>query len=266
MKKRICRLLALVCTLALTLTLLAPAFAQEDSGADAAPQAETSGVSGLEQFQLIPGSDCQWKIVDGVLTVKGTRMPDWELFSNEIPWYDYTQNITEISFEGITHIGQYAFGWCPQIKSVAIPSTVESIGEGAFSRCLEMTAFTVDEKNSSYCAVDGIIYSKDKTTLFLAPQGIEKEVVIPEGVTKIVKNAFLTCSRMSSVTLPASLETIDYGAFWGCSALQEISIPAKVTDLSNYQFASCDALKTVNIHAGIAKLDASAFSACNYLS
>jgi hypothetical protein len=39
---------------------------------------------------------------------------------------------------------------------------VTAIGDAAFSACLGLTAFTVESGNPSYCAVDGVLFNKEK--------------------------------------------------------------------------------------------------------
>ena len=50
----------------------------------------------------------------------------------------------EISLDGITQIRDYAFGRVNAITSVIIPSTVTSIGSGAFSGCTDLSEIYMD--------------------------------------------------------------------------------------------------------------------------
>jgi len=52
-----------------------------------------------------------------------------------------------------------------------------------------------------------------------------KEIIIPDGIIKIVSEAFMDCSSLTSITLPDSLQRIDFNAFVGCTALQKIILP-----------------------------------------
>ena len=58
----------------------------------------------------------------------------------------------------------------------------------------DVSFYEVDGDNQQFTAVDGILYSKDMTTLIRCPRYYEKtEVVIPEGVKNIDGYAFCGC-------------------------------------------------------------------------
>ena len=81
--------------------------------------------------------------------------------------------------EGITVIYGQSFANNPELESVQLPGTLETIGYAAFEYCSNL-----------------------------------KEIVIPEGVTYIEADAFWGCENLIKITLPESLEGIDdVGAF-----------------------------------------------------
>ena len=71
-------------------------------------------------------------------------------------------------------IADYAFWGCTSLKSVTIPNSVTSIGEGAFEDCKSLTSVT-----------------------------------IPNSVTSIGEDAFYGCSLLKSVTIPNSVTSIE---------------------------------------------------------
>ncbi len=91
-------------------------------------------------------------------------------------------NITEIVFpDSLTHIGNYTFSFCYNLKEINLPGNVKSIGVGAFA--------------------DG----KWKT-------GTHKKLVLPEGLEKIGSYAFSN-SYFDNVYMPASITQIGYAVF-----------------------------------------------------
>ena len=75
----------------------------------------------------------------GTLTISGKgEMPDYS--GDTPPWEKYRDDIKAVVIEkGVTHIGAQCFQFCTNLKSVTIPSSVESIGDAAFYRCEGIT-------------------------------------------------------------------------------------------------------------------------------
>ncbi len=85
---------------------------------------------------------------------------------------------------GVTSIGDGAFGFCTGLTSIAIGSGVTRIGDAVFERCTNLTAITVDTNNSFYSSVNGVLFDKGQTTLIRYP-GIGGIYTIPSSVTSI---------------------------------------------------------------------------------
>lgn len=78
-------------------------------------------------------------------------------------------------------------------------------------------------------------------------KGTAADVVIPEGVDIIARDAFKGCETMYSITLPETLIEIAAYSFYGCKNLQEVVIPAKVKRVQSSAFGRCDSLKSAYI-------------------
>lgn len=85
-------------------------------------------------------------------------------------------------------------------------------------------------------------------------------------VVEIGREAFLDCTKLTSVTIPTSVKTIGWYAFSGCSGLTSISIPDNVTTLDWFAFADCTGLTSATIGNGVTCIDAAAFSGCTKLT
>ena len=104
----------------------------------------------------------------------------------------------------ITRIDEGAFYMCWNLQSITIPASVETIGKGAFDGCLSLLSIDVASDNTTYCSIDGILFSKDRTTLIRYPNGKEGAYTIPEHVTDISSAAFMLCFQLTSITIPVS--------------------------------------------------------------
>ncbi|MBQ8731668.1 MAG: leucine-rich repeat domain-containing protein [Oscillospiraceae bacterium] len=81
----------------------------------------------------------------------------------------------------------------------------------------------VHKDNLGFKVVDGVLYTRDMTTLILYPQGKkDKTFRVPEGVVYIANGAFLNCWNLEKITLPASLEWVGQDAFLNCKKLETV--------------------------------------------
>ena len=92
-----------------------------------------------------------------------------------------------------------------------------------------------------------------------------KELVIPDGVSKIGYCAFLEYRNLTSIVLPNSIISIDGDAFRGCSNLKTVTIPNGVKQIGGWCFHSCIALEEIEIPKGITKISEKTFYKCRGL-
>ena len=165
--------------------------------------------------------------------------------------------------DGVIDIYPEAFYKCTSLRSVTIPRNVEYISGSAFSYCTSLSAFTVAADNPYFCAVDGILFSKDKTTLDRYPIGKPGSTyTVPDYVTYIDYAAFEGCRGLQSISLPDSVTEIGDCAFNECSSLQNITIPDSVTEIGYAVFSNCSGLLGVTIPDSVTKIGREAFSKC----
>lgn len=142
--------------------------------------------------------------------------------------------------DGITKIGTYAFRDCIRLTSVSIPSSVSSIGSSAFSGCSGIDSFFVADDNEAYKSVAGLLLTKDGETLMA---GVNGDVTIPYGVTRIRPNAFRNHIGLKSVTIPNSVANIGNDAFSDCSGLDRVYLSVEHLDLLNNFPASAEVIQ-----------------------
>lgn len=216
-------------------------------------------------------TDAANKLTPNTLTISGTgamydysttELPLWQNQSGADGYTIYSLVVEP----GITHIGNSAFESITQIKTVSLPDTITTIGDRAFWDCEGITgidipasvtsigknaltmsnnsqsgklkAINVAEDNANYCSVNGILYSKDMTTLIQAPSKYAETVI----------------------TVPNTVKIIAPRAFQSLKSVTEIIVPETVTEIGEYAFNNCKALKNITfLGAGSISIDDTAF-------
>jgi serine/threonine protein kinase len=136
------------------------------------------------------------------------------------------------------------------IKSYVIPSSVTSIGDSAFYRCISLSEIVIP---SSVASIGDWAFS---WCISLS------EIVIPSSVTSIGDSAFLCCASLSEIFIPSSVTSIGDWAFYGCYSLSEIFIPSSVTSIGDCAFCSCDSLSEIVIPSSVTSIGDGAFYDC----
>jgi len=128
---------------------------------------------------------------------------------------------------GVISIESYAFSDSIRLTSVNIPTSVASIGNGAF-RCINLRNIAVDNQNLTFSSEVGVLFNKSKTVLIQYPAGKQGiSYTVPDGVTSIGVGAFTECINLISITIPTSVTSIGDYAFSECENLQTIVISKK---------------------------------------
>ena len=167
--------------------------------------------------------------------------------------------------EGIKFIGAYAFAGT-RVTSITIPASVTSIGYSSYSRggwtsygkrafadMNDLQKIEVAKDNENYKSIDGILYSKDGTKLYVCPDKKEGVVTIPDTVENIDACAFMKCRKITKVIFPNTVKEIPERCFVGCHELKEIKIPNSVTNIvgmpseNKKMFYECNRLQNIDV-------------------
>lgn len=128
-------------------------------------------------------------------------------------WESDTLNLPE----SLKSIGEEVFCCCWDFTGdIRIPAAVEHISTGAFESC-GGNHFVVAEENQKYCSRNGLLLTKDGTTVLSCLSHREEPLTIPAGVTAIGSHAFSNCRlRNKMLVIPAAVTEIGEKAFF-CS-------------------------------------------------
>lgn len=119
-----------------------------------------------------------------------------------------------INKEGVKLTNWRSFYNCASIETISLSDGVTIYGNNAwyFSG---VTNIEVGPNHKEYVSEDGVIFSKDKTTLIACPPGKQGTYNVPSSVKKLGTDAF-ACSSLDKINIQSSLEEVGDGCFKNC--------------------------------------------------
>ena len=128
--------------------------------------------------------------------------------------------------ETVRAIADCALEGCASLTEIYIPATVRQIGSGAFVGCTSLTAFSVAPASTAYTAEDGVLLSRDKTSLICYPAAkAEESFLLRTEIQTVCAYAFDGILHLQTILYTGStaqFQSITVGA--GNSAMQALSV------------------------------------------
>ena len=173
-----------------------------------------------------------------------------------------------LSGKTVNEIYNYCFKDNTAITSVAIPSSVTSIGISAFYGCSKLTSITIP--NSVISIGSSAFYGCSGLT----------SITIPNSVTSIGSSAFSGCSGLTSITIPfvggSSSSNTYLGYIFGASSYSGNSsyVPSSLktvvvtngSSIPSYAFYDCSKLTSITIPSSVISIGSSAFQHCRSMT
>ena len=162
--------------------------------------------------------------------------------------------------ETVKKIDDYAFVASSGLESIYIPGGLESLGNCPFNQSTiksENITFGSGSKYRVDTEKKTIFTDNDKTLVTVLPDNTEDNYVIPEGVTKLQAESFIS-SVATTVTFPSTLDTIQAGAFYH-SKLTGLTIPGTIKTIELNAFKEAWSLNSVIIEEGVETIGNGAF-------
>lgn len=147
----------------------------------------------------------------------------------EITGYTGTERSLAIpeTIEGrpVTSLAPYLFsGWDgDSITHLSLPTTLVSLGDSLHGLD-SLEAITVAEGNPQFSSRDGLLFSRDQTTLFRCPQAWAGDYAVPETVRRIGARAFSLCWNLGRLTLPQGVTEVGESAFAYSPSLERLTV------------------------------------------
>lgn len=189
--------------------------------------------------------------------------------------------------DGLEKINDEAFYRCESLSSVYLPASVTTIGGSVWGGCKNLNDFYVHNNNPNYCAVEGVLFSKDKKELtyfpikrtgtYSVPVGTEiinpfafsgsdlEGIEIPESVTKIGRYAFQHLQNLTEITIPSSVTSIGDGILSLCTNLKSIVLQGNVSAIPDNMCRWSSLLSNIELPNNITSIGSDAFFGCSNL-
>ena len=136
----------------------------------------------------------------------------------------------EIDGKTVTSIGERAFRYKVNLRSVELPDSITRLGKSAFESCIVLNSIN-----------------------------------LPEGITRIERAVFEDCDKLTGIKLPSGLASIGEWAFSRCG-LTSIELPSGVTSIEKYAFEACTGLTSIKLSSSLTSIGNGVFLECKSLT
>lgn len=265
---------ALAASLLICMTSAAPAFssfAENESATEESAVSEISD-SNEESEEKVSGDFTYTIDSDGNAHITNCASGEKEIV---IPENLDGAKVTEIDAKAFRAVHP---------EKITIPASVEYISaDNPFAPCMSVKEIVVDDKNENYCAVDGVLYSKDMKKLlfypnkksvksFNIPDGVEEvgiaaiseteleEITLPDSLSVIDRHSFSFNASLKSIDMSnTSIEYVDAMAFVNCTSLKEVLFSDSTVSIGLAAFLNCESLEEVTLPPALEEVLQSAF-------
>ena len=154
-------------------------------------------------------------------------------------------SLTNITIpNSVTSIGESAFAWCNSLVSVTVDNennNYSSVDGVLFNKTkTEIICYPAGKTSTSYAIPNSV--TSISNCAFSSCHNLSN-VTIPDSVTSIGVAAFEYCAKLASITIPNSVSIGDY-AFYDCKKLTNVYYRGSVNDKSNLLIGSDNSILT----------------------
>lgn len=178
--------------------------------------------------------------------------------------FAYCVNLRSVKLpDGMKTIGEEAFAGCEMLSTITLPPALTKIGNYAFNGCLGLQSLTIPKSvidigyydTFSYCPSLSSITVEEGNPVYDSRRNCN-------AIIRTADNELLYAS--STTVIPSGVTRLRDGAFANC-LVTELDIPNTVTKIGESCFINCIKLESILLSRSITEIPANAFNFCSNL-
>ena len=187
------------------------------------------------------------------------------------------EQLGEVTFPeqcDLEEIQSAAFISCHSLIGFIIPSDTLNVHFSAFQDCTNLINITVFNENndSNFHSIEGILYSKNYSTLIICPNG-RTVANVDYRVEELGENSFYGCIKLIDLTFKkdsngmSSLHKIGSNTFYNCISLANVEFPNTLQVILEDAFSGCSRLVTLDFgsESNLTSIGKNTFKGCTLL-
>ncbi len=193
---------------------------------------------------------------------------------------DVTEAVIPGEVQGVPVVGitDAPFGFCRGLTTITLPDSLQyfswfdltcttSVNSGSSEAPLpSVSKVIVSETNPYFTMSEGLLYSKDMSTVIGCPPAMGvKELKISDQTERIGDYAFAACYDLEKAIVSSNIKHINNNAFTACINLKSVELPESIISVSGDMFYFCTSLSEVVFKGNIEKIGYGAFNECSSL-
>ncbi|MBR1691631.1 MAG: leucine-rich repeat domain-containing protein [Lachnospiraceae bacterium] len=161
-------------------------------------------------------------------------------------------------------------GYTGNEKVVNIPSEIDGMPVRTIAGLGEYVSgdyktYYVNDKTRKIIVPEGVVSIESFNNGYVGGCMCVEEIILPDSVMEIDKEAFEYCEELKKIRLPSGLKEIKWGTFASCKSLKTIQLPNGLERIGASAFDCCYSLREIRIPDTVTSVGGSAFFCCKNL-